>query len=452
MRSCWNWTRADDVRDIALALFIFGMIPYILMRPYIGLLVWSWLGYMNPHRLCYGFAISFPWVQLVAIATLFSLIFSKERKNIPRSAVSMLLLVFLLWTALSSLYAVMPDSAWAAWKEFGKVLVMVFVTLMLVNNRERMHWLVWMIAVSLGFYGVKGGLFTILQGGVNHVLGPPGSFITDNNALALALCMTLPLMRYLQLHSSIKFVRFGLSAAMFLTGIGILGTYSRGGLIGLAVVAGALFLKSRGRLAVVLVMVLVGSTALHFMPAQWTARMGTLQDAKQTDSGETRIQSWKFSSNVALHRPLLGGGFNVYQSTPMWERYGPEGAIPRAVHSIYFRVLGEQGFVGLGIFIALLLASWRNCRRVRKSTRNIPEMRWAFDMASMLQVSLVAFMAAGAFLPMSYFDLSYQLIALSAVLLTFCSQQLANAGTRELEAFRGPGEILAELPNASRGS
>jgi hypothetical protein len=58
------------MRDIALALFIFGMIPFILMRPFIGLLIWSWLGYMNPHRLCYGFAYSFPWVMLVAIVTL----------------------------------------------------------------------------------------------------------------------------------------------------------------------------------------------------------------------------------------------------------------------------------------------------------------------------------------------------------------------------------------------
>jgi probable O-glycosylation ligase (exosortase A-associated) len=425
------------MRDIALALFIFGTIPFILTRPYIGLLVWSWLGYMNPHRLCYGFAISFPWVQLIAIVTLASLMFSKERKNIPRSAVSVLLMVFLMWTALSTFYAVVPDSAWAAWKEFGKVMVMVFVTLILVNNRKRMHGLAWMIVVSLGFYGVKGGVFTVLQGGVNHVLGPPGSFITDNNALALALCMTLPLMRYLQLHSSLKFVRIGLGFSMFFTGIAILGTYSRGGLIGLAIVAGALFLKSRGRLAIVLIILVVGFSASHFMPPQWTARMGTLQEAEQTDSGQTRLQSWEFSANVALHRPLFGGGFNIYRSSSMWERYGPEDALPRAVHSINFRVLGEQGFLGLGLFIALLLTSWRNCSRVRKRTRDIAQMRWAFDMASMLQVSLVAFMAAGAFLPMTYFDLSYQLMALSSVLLAFCVQQTEGRQPLESRTIKG---------------
>ena len=412
------------MRDIALALFIFGMLPVILMRPYIGLLVWSWIGYMNPHRLCYGFAVSFPWVQMVAIVTLASLFLSKESKRIPSSTVSVLLVMFLLWTGLTTFFAAVPDSAWAAWLEFAKVLVMVFVTLALVNNRERIHWLVWVIVVSLGFYGVKGGVFTLLRGGVNHVFGPPASFIADNNALALALCMTLPFMRYLQLHSSRKIVRMGLGLSMLLTGIAVLGTYSRGGLVALVIVAGALFLKSRGRLAVALVIVVVGFTAYHFMPAQWTDRMGTLHHAEQTDSGETRIQSYEFALNVALHRPLLGGGFNVYQSDNLWRSYGPEGAIPRAIHSIYFRVLGEQGFPGLVLFLMLLFASWKNCSRVRKKTRDIPDMKWAFDLASMLQVGLVAFMTAGAFLPMTYFDLTYQLMALSAILVGQCVQEV----------------------------
>ncbi len=437
------------MRDIALALFIFGMLPYILVRPYVGLLIWSWLGYMNPNRLCYGFAISFPWVMLVAVVTLLSLLLSTERKSIPWSATSVLLLMFLLWTGLTTFYAVVPDSAWIKWQEFAKVLVMVFVTLILVNSRERMHWLVWMVVVSLGFYGVKGGLFTILQGGVNHVLGPPSSFIADNNALALALCMTLPLMRYLQLHSARKFVRIGLIMSMLLTGVAVLGTYSRGGLIALAVVSAALFLKSRGRFAVVLIVVAVGLTAYNFMPPQWTERMGTLQDAKQTDSGETRIQSYKFAANVALHRPLSGGGFNVYQSNSMWQKYGPEDATPRAIHSIYFRVLGEQGFPGLLLFLGLLFVSWRTCSRVRKQTRQIPEKKWAFDLASMLQVSLVAFMAGGAFLPMTYFDLTYQLMALSAILAAYALQDVPNDRFVEARSHGGAYAALAKRkPNA----
>lgn len=435
------------MRGIVLALVVFGTIPFILARPYVGLLVWSWLGYMNPHRLTFGFAYSFPWVMLIAVVTLVSLVVSKESKRIPRSTISVLLALFLVWTGFTTFFAAVPGAAWDKWQEFAKILVMVFVTLVLVNTRERLHWLVWVIVVSLGFYGVKGGLFTILGGGVSHVLGPPGSFIGENNSIALALCMTLPFMRYLQLHSTQKWVRIGLGTSMLLTGIAVLGTYSRGGLIALAVVAGALVLKSRGRVAIVATMVVVGAVAWHFMPPQWSERMDTLHHASKTESAETRIQSWEFSANVALHHPLLGGGFNVYESNAMWQRYGPEGAIPRAVHSIYFRVLGEQGVVGLMLFLALLAASWWNCRRVRKQTRRIKEMKWAFDLASMLQVGLVAFASAGAFLPMSYFDLSYQLMGLTALLLACCARQLetrASADGRQITALALAGARLRD--------
>ena len=441
------------MRDIALALLIFGTLPYILMRPYVGLLVWSWLGYMNPHRLCYGFAVTFPWVQLVAIVTIVSLLFSKENKKIPWSGVSILLAIFLLWTGLTTLTAAVPDSAWTKWQEFAKVMVMVFVTLIMVNTRERMHWLVWMIVVSLGFYGIKGGLFTLTHSGSNHVVGPPGSFISDNNALALALCMTLPFMRYLQLHSTQKIVKIGLAVGMTLTGVGVLGTYSRGGLIGLAIVGVALLIKSRHKFTVLLAVAVIGAAAIHFMPPEWAARMDTLHDARQTDSGETRIQSWKFATNVAIHRPLTAGGFDVYESAPLWAAYAPEGSTQRAIHSIYFRTLGEQGFMGLFLFLGLLLTTWRKCALVRKRTRGDPEQSWAFDLASMLQVSLLAFMASGAFLPMPYFDLVYQLMALSAVLASHvltrvAAQQPENAvpwGGAPLPAIGSRGSAPHEL-------
>lgn len=409
------------MRDIALALFVFGMIPFILVRPYLGLLVWSWLGYMNPNRLTYGFAYNFPWVEVVAIATLLGLLLGRERKLPPWSSVLGLLLLYLAWTGVTTVFAAMPGPAWLKWQEFAKILVMVFVTLMLVDSRERVRWLVWIIVVSLGFFGVKGGVFTALGGGVNHVLGPPASFIRDNNALALALCMSLPLMRYLQLHESRKLVRVGMGFAMLFTGVAVLGTYSRGGFIALAVVAAALLLKSRRRLALVVAVLVVGTVAVQFMPAKWVNRMATIHHGSDTASGETRIQSWEFATNVALHRPLRGGGFEVYQSQDLWQRYAPEGSVQRAIHSIYFRTLGEQGFIGLGLFLTLLIVAWRNCARVRRWTRHEPDWKWAFDLASMLQVCLIAYATAGAFLPMPYFDLTYQLLALTAITVGLCT-------------------------------
>ncbi len=404
------------MRDIALALFIFGTIPFILSRPYIGLLVWSWLGYMNPHRLCFGFAYGFPWVMLIAVITMVSLAVSRDDKRIPLSNVSVLLFIFLLWTGFTTIFAIEGSAAWAAYQQFAKILIMVFVTLALVKDRQRMHWIIWVIVISLGFFGLRGGVFTLLTGGNYHVYGPAQSFIADNNDLAQALCMCLPLMRYLQLQAAAKWQRLVLGALMLLTGIAILGTYSRGGMIALVVVAGALLLKSRRQLAVASFFIVLALVAYHFMPDQWLARMDTIQHVEQVNSAQTRIQSWRFATNVALHRPLVGGGFEINKSASMWDQFGPEGARQRAIHSIYFRILGEQGFLGLLIFLSLLATSWRSCTKVRKMMKSVAEGKWALDLATMLQVSLLAFVVAGLATTSSYFDLTYQLMALCVLL------------------------------------
>ena len=71
------------MRDIAVTLVIFGSLPFILRRPYIGILVWTWIGFMNPHRLCWGFAFDMQFAMIVALATLVGLIYSREPKKIP---------------------------------------------------------------------------------------------------------------------------------------------------------------------------------------------------------------------------------------------------------------------------------------------------------------------------------------------------------------------------------
>lgn len=68
------------MRDIILTLIVFGSLPFILRNAYIGVLVWSWLSYMNPHRFTWGFAYNFPFAQIVALVLLVAVLFSKEKK------------------------------------------------------------------------------------------------------------------------------------------------------------------------------------------------------------------------------------------------------------------------------------------------------------------------------------------------------------------------------------
>ncbi len=126
----------------------------------------------------------------------------------------------MLLTTIQSMY---PVLAWPHLNEVWKIQLMIFVTMMLMQSKERINQLVWVIAMSLAFYGVKGGIFTIVHGGVYHVRGPEGSFIGGDNEMGLALIMTIPLLRYLQITTRSVWLRAFLAAAMVLCAIATVG-------------------------------------------------------------------------------------------------------------------------------------------------------------------------------------------------------------------------------------
>ena len=198
------------MRDLLVAGIVLVFALRALGRPHVGLLLFCWISFMNPHRLCYGFAVDFPWALIAALATLIGVLLSQEPKRIPWRSTSILLVVFLSWMFITTLFALNPVAAWSSWDVVWKIQLMTFLILLLINTRERIEQLVWVIVGSLGFYGIKGGIFTVLTGGGNRVWGPPGSFIEGNNEIGLALIMLIPLMRYLQLHATAQWLKKGL--------------------------------------------------------------------------------------------------------------------------------------------------------------------------------------------------------------------------------------------------
>ena len=402
------------MRDIFVTLVIFGSLPFILQRPFVGILVWCWLGFMNPHMLCWSFARGFPFAQIVAITILASILLNKEPKQIPWTRETKVLLLFIIWMFITTFFALNPAGAWAQWNKVWKIQLMIFVMLMIIRTPEQLKALVWITALSIGFYGVKGGIFTITTGGVHMVLGPATTFIAARGGIALALNMTIPLMRYLQLNTQRVWVRYGLTAAMVLTAFAIIGTQSRGGFIGAIVVGLFLTLKSRKKILYTVLAVIVAASIVSFMPSEWGERMHTIQTYEQDGSAMGRINAWKFAYNLASDRLIFGGGFECFRGW-LFDQYAPNPDDVHDAHNIFFEVLGEHGFVGLLLYLLLLLFAWRTGSWIVKNAKNNPETKWMADLASMVQVSIAAYVAGGSFLGLAYFDYYYHLIAILVV-------------------------------------
>ena len=361
--------------------------------------------------------------------------------------VTMVWLLFVVWMCFTTLFALHPDDAFLEWKRTMKIMLIAFVTVMLMARRDRLHLLIWVIVLSLGFYAVKGALFTLTHdtGGLNLVWGPEGSFIEDNNALAFALIMILPLMRYLHLVTENKWIKRGLLAMMLLTVIAIVGSHSRGALLAGVAIGLYFWFKSDNRFRIAVALVLIGALVAAIAPPVWVERMETIRTYEQDPSAMGRINAWWVAVNLTKDRPIVGGGFNTFQEDT-FARYAPEPENVHDAHSIYFEVLGEHGYVGLILFLFLGILALRNGKWIMRATRDRPDLKWAGQLAAMLQVSLIGYATGGAFLGLAYFDLYYHLVAMLIITRILVEQALQPNAVSPFGVKAGAERLSGEYP------
>ena len=431
------------MRDIVVFLAIMATLPYTLKRPAIGVMTFAWLSLMNPHRLTYGFAYNFPFVELVGIVTLVSLCLHPKQFKMPWNGLTITLILFMAWMCITTPFAFEPERAWHEWDRVMKTLFFVLVTMGALNSVKDTKQFALVVMLSLAFYGFKGGLFTLLSGGSSRVVGPPGTYIADNNDLALALLTITPLIWYHHLQARQRWLRLALAGLAVLTMVSVVGSYSRGALLGSAAMLTFLWLKSRNKLRTGTVVLLLIPLVFLLMPDKWFHRMDTIGDYQDDGSAMGRINAWHFAWNVATHN-WMGGGFLTF--TPrMFAVYAPEPANVHAPHSLYFQVLGEHGFVGLALFLTFLFLAWRTGSRVLRFCKDKPELKWASDLAAMCQVALIGYCTGGAFLTLAYADLLYDVIVVLVLLEKIIVQP-------ESEKVRRRNAIVASLaPRQAEG-
>lgn len=414
------------MRDILVTLIVFGSLYFIIRKPWVGAVMWVWISVMNPHSQGWGFARSFPFAQIIALVTVAAFMLDKEKRRLPMTAVSVLFIMFMAWMCVTSVFAIHDDQISGQLIKVAKIVGMTLVVLLLLQAREHVQAIIWTIVVSVGYYGVKGGVFTIRTGGTERVWGPAGTFIEGNNEVALAFVMVIPLMYYLYLNLHKSWHRYAMLAAMLLCALASLGSYSRGAFLAIAAMVGFLWLKSRQKVRLGLLIAISAPILLAAMPSKYFDRMDTINSYEEDASAMGRINAWRMAFNLANDR-VTGGGFEIYDSY-VFSLYAPIPQDVHAAHSIYFQVLGEHGWFGLLIYLALMFATWRTGSAIVRIAGNRPELKWAVDMATMCQVSLIGFWVGGAFLSLAYFDVPYYVMVVLVAVKVIVEKEVNPAG------------------------
>jgi O-antigen ligase len=247
---------------------------------------------------------------------------------------------------------------------------------------------------------------------------------------------------------------------MILSSVSVLGSYSRGAILGGIAMALALWLRSKRKLATAVALSILIPPIVLFMPERWHERIDTIAEDRKADTGQIesmrtrdgtgtlsapipsrdwlgywpndfsalgRVNAWNYAINVANQR-VTGAGFESWNSAN-FVKYAPIIEEVQAAHSIFFGVLADHGWIGLTLFLSIFLMTWRNASWVIVKAKKEPELNWAADLTRMIQVSLIAYMVGGAFLSLAYFDLPWHLVGIVILCRSMAEQKLrAPAG------------------------
>lgn len=421
------------MRDIYMLAILPLLIFAIFQRPFIGLGLWIWTALFFPNGWVYGMASSIRYNLLFTGLTICVYLMSKQKSPLRLGVTGGLVILFLFWTLITTMFGIgLPELAWEFWSRLAKITALFVFILLIIDKKLHLDFFLWCLIFSVGFYAAVEGLKYISSGGSHTLQGMPGHVIGDRNDLALALAMLLPICFYLlgEYGKNSWILKFGLLGLVTLVITSIIGTNSRGGLVALLAVGGYLFIKSKRKLLFAFLLVLIGSVMVGVIPDQWFTRMDTIGNVDQDDSFMGRVVAWKLSFILASQH-FFGGGFKALEYFPVWSALSMDfysypffysgSALPdrnsaHAAHSIYFQVLGDHGFIGLGIFVAILALSFLKAGKVANKTRAANGPEWLISLANMLKLSIFAYAVGGAALSFAYFDMIFALFALVIVL------------------------------------
>ena len=333
-------------------------------------------------------------------------------------------LVFVIWFVWLTVCVFSASNKGMAIEYWTGVLVKVFIMVFAISwwltrfshfSLVRMGIMISGISVALVALSNKMNGIGLVEGTRVTISREYRSQLGDPNDLSLVLMFPVSfLAAELFDKGANKYRRLFAAVGLLLAISGVIATQSRGGLLGIAAIL-SFFLYQKVKNPLV-----VGLCAAVAMLAMMVfAGIGDRQSGGAAEDGVDasamgRIYAWQAAINMALSNPLTGVGVdnfyvNYYFYSPHWDGKN------HAVHSTWFQVLGETGFVGIGIFVLLIASIYRSLSRVYCINALNPNDQVAVN-ANALKAGLIGFMVAGTFLTQAFTWPLYIILALTIAL------------------------------------
>ncbi|MEE4153430.1 MAG: DUF5935 domain-containing protein [Erythrobacter sp.] len=454
--------------DLFFLAFIAAFLVLGLRRPFVWVLLYVYIDILAPQRIGYSFITTLP-VSLIAFAAAFGgwlLLDRKEGTRFSlRQGLMAVLLVYCWWTTGQAEFY---ESALTKWDWVWKALLFAIFLPFTLTTRARIEALAFTMVITVATIVIGAGMKTTLGGGG---YGKLNFFVNDNSGiyesstLATVAIALVPLIWWFTRFGTIYRPHWAVTAfAVLLTFACLMvpiGTEARTGLVCIAALAVLMLRYVRRRLLVIAGAAALGLVALPFIPQSYYDRMSTLAEPDGDESASTRMAVWMWTLDYVAERPF-GGGFDSYKGNSftymMPVRVGDANSESveyrevtdkaRAFHSSIFELLGEQGYPGLAIWLALQgLGLWQMERvRAKWSRRdrvgaNGEDEAWIGPMAAALQMASIIYLVGALFQGIGYQPVMLMIIGLQIGLNNYCGRiESARAKGVLDEPREGPAE------------
>ena len=415
------------MRDIFLWIIISSGLAWGVFSAPGSIIFLNWIWFQRPYDFSWGFWNTVPMFQIALVVAIVSNLLKKQL-HFRFPLILLVYISFLCCITISTFVAYNSERAWVTYKTFLPSMwvapIFLFAT---IHDLRLLKLVIWISAGGIGINAFKASVSLTASGG-GHLTDEISGFVGDNNVFGLVLCFvvaillglrrTLPKRRWLQLFFYI-FIGFIILCIIY--------TKSRGALLSIGVIfvsSSLLSGKPVRNLCLFAFLVYISYIAI---PSSYFDRFSTLQDTKADVSAIGRVENWALSWDEALKYPFFG--------------VGPDNHIPynkliqnevqvRVAHSIYFQILGELGFVGLGFYLWFVgLGLWilfRTWRAMIPLIMNNPDLAWVRDTAFWMMCGYIGYIFGSGFLNMLYIEFPWYAVFYGCMLWPLVDKELVK--------------------------
>lgn len=301
-----------------------------------------------------------------------------------------------------------------------KLFIIIFIAYKLIDTVSKLDLALWSYILGATYIAMEAK--RVGRNSQGRVEGIGTVDMPEANGTAASIAPTLIILIFYLWQGTSKYIKLAALICAAIIANGVVLINSRGSFVGIVIgstffLLHMLFSKvqlGRQRLIAVLIILSGLGGVLYVTDDLFWSRMQTIASDDERSSGSHRTHMWMSAIDLASDHPL-GVGANGFQALSQ-EYVDSElffgGQTSKSVHSSWFQLLSEIGWLGLFVYLCLLGSCFTLFRKVKKHLKE--GKAYFYYQVIALEGALLTYMGAASFIDIARSEIFFWLI-------TFCA-------------------------------